>query len=70
MKNSNNSDTFENQNTEDLFFAKSDLNNRKIDQLVSESLKSADDGELYLEFSENESFVFDDQRLKSASFDT
>ena len=70
MKNSNNSNTFENQNTEELFFAKSDLDNNKIDQLVSESLKSADDGELYLEFSENESFVFDDQRLKSASFDT
>ena len=70
MKNTNNSQTFENQNTEELFFAKSDLNNHKIDKIVSESLKSADDGELYLEFSESESFVFDDQRLKSASFDT
>lgn len=51
MKNSNNLNTYKNQNTEELFFSKSDLNNNKIDQLVSESLKSADDGELYLELS-------------------
>ena len=70
MKNSEKTFSQKNQNTEDLFFSKSDLNNQKIDQIVSESLKSADDGELYLEFSENESFIYDDQRLKSASFDT
>ena len=33
-------------------------------------LHKADDGELFMEFCESESFVYDDQRLKSASFDT
>lgn len=37
--------------------------------LVAETLLSADDGELYIEQSQSESFVFDDGRLRSASFD-
>ena len=64
-----NKDKIENQNTEKLFFSNSDLNDSKIDKIVSDSLLNADDGELYLEFCESESFVYDDQRLKSASFD-
>ncbi len=59
----------ENQSTEKLFFSNSDLNDSKVDKIVSDSLLNADDGELYLEFCESESFVYDDQRLKSASFD-
>ncbi len=38
--------------------------------LLGEALIGADDGELYLERSESESFVFDDGRLKSASYDS
>jgi TldD protein len=34
------------------------------------ALKGADDGELFLEYSQSESFVFDDNRLKAATFDT
>ena len=64
-----NKDKIENQSTEKLFFSNSDLNDSKIDKIVSDSLLNADDGELYLEFCESESFVYDDQRLKSASFD-
>ena len=64
-----NEDKIENQSTEKLFFSNSDLNDSKIDKIVSDSLLNADDGELYLEFCESESFVYDDQRLKSASFD-
>ena len=35
--------------------------------LLGEALAGADDGELFLERSESESFVFDDGRLKSAA---
>jgi len=69
MNDIQNKDKIENQNTEKLFFSNSDLNDSKIDKIVSDSLLNADDGELYLEFCESESFVYDDQRLKSASFD-
>jgi TldD protein len=38
--------------------------------LLTEALAGADDGELFLERAESESFVFDDGRLKSASYDS
>jgi len=38
--------------------------------LLGEALDGADDGELFLERSESEAFVFDDGRLKSASYDS
>lgn len=38
-------------------------------QVLGDALAGADDGELFLERSESESFVFDDGRLKSASYD-
>jgi len=69
MSDIQNKGKIENQSTEKLFFSNSDLNDSKIDKIVSDSLLNADDGELYLEFCESESFVYDDQRLKSASFD-
>ena len=59
----------QNQNLESLFFKDSALDNKKVDKIVTDSLANADDGELYLQFEESENFVFDDQRLKSASFD-
>ena len=37
--------------------------------LLNEALDGADDGELFVERSESESFVFDDGRLKSAAYD-
>src|SRR5262249_10180938 len=37
---------------------------------VADALSGADDGELYLEFSQSEGLLFDNRRLKSASFDT
>jgi TldD protein len=42
---------------------------RALDQL-REAVTGADDGELYLERSESESLLFDDGRLKSASYDS
>jgi TldD protein len=39
-------------------------------ELLSEAIAGADDGELFAERSESEAFVFDDGRLKSASYDS
>ncbi|MGA0602215.1 metalloprotease TldD [Caulobacter sp. KR2-114] len=38
--------------------------------ILNEALHGADDGELFLERSESESFLFDDGRLKSATYDS
>ena len=38
--------------------------------MLGEALAGADDGEIFLERSESESFVYDDGRLKSAAFDS
>ncbi len=53
-----------------FFFAESDLNEEKTQELITDSLNDMDDGELYLESTQSESFAFDDGRLKSASFDS
>ncbi len=52
-----------------FFFENSDLDESRIDGLVSQSLTGMDDGELYLESTQSESFSFDDGILKAASFD-
>ncbi|HSC19565.1 MAG TPA: metalloprotease TldD [Rhizomicrobium sp.] len=54
----------------DLFFGDAGLHRAEVQRLVDESLKDADDGELFLEYRQSESFVFDDGRLKAATFDT
>jgi TldD protein len=56
--------------TDELFFTRAGLDRARVEALVGESLGRADDGELYLEYTQSESLVFDDGRLKSASFDT
>ena len=43
---------------------------KRAHDLLQEALHGADDGELFLERSESESFVFDDGRLKSAAYDS
>ena len=55
---------------ETLFFGRSDLQRERVERLVGETLKGADDGEMFLEYRQSESFVFDDGRLKSANYDT
>ena len=42
----------------------------RAEAILGDALKGADDGELFVERSESESFVFDDGRLKSASYDS
>ena len=38
--------------------------------IAADALKEADDGELFLEYRQSETLVFDDRQLKNASFDT
>jgi TldD protein len=57
-------------NSSDLFFTRTDLDRQRVTLLVEGALGSCDDGELYLEYCQSESFVFDDGRLKTANFDT
>ncbi len=45
-----------------------DLNRAR--EALSDALHGADDGELFVERSESESFVFDDGRLKTAAYDS
>jgi TldD protein len=54
----------------DLFFERTGMNRARVQAQVDEALEGADDGELYLEFCQSESFSFDDNRLKAANFDT
>ncbi len=49
---------------------RSGLGQEQARQLVAKALDGADDGELFLEYSQSEGLVFDNGRLKSASFDT
>ncbi len=54
----------------DLFFTRTGMDRGRVQQTVDQALKGSDDGELYLEYSQSESFNFDDNRLKAATFDT
>src|SRR3954453_9828458 len=54
----------------DLFFGDTGLERGRIQLLLDESLKDADDGELFLEYRQGEVFALDDGRLKAATFDT
>ena len=54
-------------NSYDLFFKKEGLDFGKTEKIVNESLRKADDGELFLEFRQSESFILDDKKIKNAS---
>jgi TldD protein len=51
-------------------FASAELDVERLPGLVGRGLAGVDDGELFLEYRETESFAFDDGRLKNASFET
>ncbi|WP_411817058.1 metalloprotease TldD [Hyphococcus sp. DH-69] len=55
--------------TDSYFFSRTDLDRERTQSILDDSLKGADDGELFLEYSQSEAFVFDDNRLKTANFD-
>ena len=47
-----------------------DMSRSQLEALVSDTLQGADDGELFLEYREQESLVFDNGRLKAGDFST
>ncbi|HDZ75726.1 MAG TPA: metalloprotease TldD [Aurantimonas coralicida] len=47
-----------------------DISRAEIDTILGEALQGADDGELFLEYRESESLVFDNGRLKAGNFST
>ena len=53
-----------------LFFDNTDLDQTRLESVVDDALAGSDDGELFLEYKQSESFSFDDSKLKAASFDT
>jgi len=53
----------------DLFYS-ADLDRNRAEAIVDDALSGADDGELFLEYHQSETLLFDDGKLKSASFDT
>ncbi len=58
------------EQAEGLFFTHSELDRAAAERTLGEALSGCDDGELFLEYRQSEALVFDDARLKSASFDT
>ena len=60
----------ETTHAEKLFFDKAGLDKSRVQTIVDDTLSRADDGELFLEYRQSESFSWDDGRLKAASFDT
>ncbi len=53
---------------ENLFFTKAGLDPARTERIVADALDGADDGELFMEYVQSEGFVFDDGRLRTASF--
>jgi TldD protein len=56
--------------TDELFFTRAGLDRGRIEGVIGDALRGADDGELFLEYNQSEALSWDDGRLKSASFDT
>ena len=56
--------------TDELFFTRSGMDRDRVEQVVADALADADDGELFLEYTQSESVAFDDGRLRNAAFDT
>ena len=58
------------QDDPSIFFTDTELDRDRTERIVADALDDCDDGELFLEYRQTEALVFDDGRLKSASFDT
>ena len=50
------------------FFSKTDLSRKDAESIISETLNKCDDGELYLENSQSESIILDDNKIKNSSY--
>jgi TldD protein len=55
---------------EELFFTQTGMDRPRVQRIIDDTLHGTDDGELYLEYRQTESFSFDDGRLKAATYDT
>ncbi|MDC0655093.1 metalloprotease TldD [bacterium] len=55
---------------QEIFFTRTGLDEKRVESLVGDALHGMDDGEMFLEYRQSESFSFDDGRLKAASYDT
>jgi len=51
-----------------IFLLKQIYQEKMLRSIISETLNSCDDGELYLENSKSESIVLDDDKIKSSSY--
>ncbi|MBI1273121.1 MAG: metalloprotease TldD [Alphaproteobacteria bacterium] len=58
------------QHTDRIFFGSTGFDIDTAQRTVKQALAGCDDGELFLEYHQSESFVWDDGKLKNASFDT
>lgn len=58
------------QSQSDLFFSRVGMDEGRVERIIGDALKSCDDGELFLEYRQSESLLFDDGRLRNANFDT
>ncbi|MBT5766345.1 MAG: metalloprotease TldD, partial [Kordiimonadaceae bacterium] len=47
-----------------------EISSLEAQRIVDEALHGMDDGELYLQYAQSETFSFDDGRLKNAAYDT
>jgi TldD protein len=47
-----------------------DISEGAVREIVTEAIQGADDGELFVEYSESEALMFDNGRLKTANFNT
>ncbi len=52
-----------------LFYDRTGMDKSRVEGQVADALAGSDDGELFMEYSLSESFVFDDGRLKAATYD-
>merc|ERR1712224_703653 len=50
------------------FFNKTDLSRNVAENIISDTLKKCDDGELYLESSKSEDILLDDNKIKKSSY--
>ena len=54
------------QQTDELFFARTNLDLERTSKIVRDALAGGDDGELFLEMRHAEMLAFDDGRLKNS----
>lgn len=58
------------EKTNDIFFNRFGLDQQATHKAVTDTLSHMEDGELFLEYRQAESFSFDDNQLKNAVYDT